>query len=213
METLNLKSGFRLGLFSAAMLTGGVVILPGCTSTASDVCALQCECTKCSDRAREECENDVSAAEDQAAAFECKDDFDAYADCVIDRADCNDNSLDISDCEDDLQDLNECIADASDIVGATGTTPAPGGDPGATTPGTPPGNGGSFDNAAACNAWLANAVCSDFDFSTAIDCDTLGMRQCDLAPYFSCLTANFICNDGIPDTSGFSNCTALTVCG
>ncbi|MEM9696801.1 MAG: hypothetical protein AAGA56_29970 [Myxococcota bacterium] len=220
MDTIDTKAIARLGLFSAAVLTGGLVVLPGCSSTASEICDLVCECQRCSDRAREECENNYKAQEERASAFECEADYEAYSDCIIDNPECDDDDpngqllpakrFDADDCDDELADLNECIADASDILGegsgsGTGTTTG-------TSTDTGTGTGGSFDNAAACNAWLNNTVCGDFDLSTAVNCDALGTAQCDISPYFSCLTENFTCNDGIPDTTGFTNCASLASC-
>lgn len=73
--------------------------------------------------------------------------------------------------------------------------------------------GGSADNVAACNNWVDAFNCGDIDISGSVDCsDFEGTDECDLTPYFDCLTDNTECVDGIPDLSGWDQCYSLLEC-
>jgi hypothetical protein len=76
------------------------------------------------------------------------------------------------------------------------------------------GNDGVFDNVAACEDWIDAASCGSFDFSTTVDCDLYAATLCDIADYFDCLTDNTFCDEalGYPDTTGWTECTALAQC-
>lgn len=98
-----------------------------------------------------------------------------------------------------------------------GEEPGPG-DSGDTGSVTDPGQStnGSPDNVAACNAWLEANQCGTYDFSQAVNCQTYAATPCDVSAYFDCLTDNTTCMDlggmSIPDTSGWTACTALAQC-
>ena len=73
--------------------------------------------------------------------------------------------------------------------------------------------GDSFDNVAACKTWLSKTSCGSFDFSTAVSCDGYSSTTtCDLAPYFDCLTSNTSCANGVPNMSGWTQCTSKASC-
>ena len=68
------------------------------------------------------------------------------------------------------------------------------------------------DNVGACEGWVESAECGDYDWSQSVDCSSYANLQCDIADYFNCLNENTACSDGIPDTSGWTNCYDLAVC-
>jgi hypothetical protein len=81
----------------------------GCTSLATDFCALQCDCEGCSDNQREECAIEEGARVDQADVYGCADLHDEYLQCVVDHPLCE--SADFRDpdiCNDARERRNSC---------------------------------------------------------------------------------------------------------
>ena len=74
------------------------------------------------------------------------------------------------------------------------------------------GDGGAVDNVGACENWIEAAECGDYDWSQSVDCGIYANLACDIADYFNCLSENTACNDGIPDTSGWTACAELATC-
>lgn len=87
----------------------------GC-GTAYDVCEVVCDCTKCNDRTRDECEIEVGRMLEVADAYECTDEMDVYVECVTNDFECDDTTFSSNDCAEDFADLFECIDDNSDII-------------------------------------------------------------------------------------------------
>ena len=97
-----------------------ILLQPAC-STAGNICDAICECTKCNDRAEDECEIQVNAALDVADSYGCNDEADSAVECTLDNNDCDDTSFEVSaKCADDFEDLARCVDDnsATDIFGA-----------------------------------------------------------------------------------------------
>lgn len=107
---------FRHAALAAFLLSPVAVGLGSGCGTAYDVCEVVCECTKCSDRARDECEIEVDRMVDVASAYDCVDDMDVYVECVMTDSDCDDTSFSSNDCAEDFADLADCIDDNSDII-------------------------------------------------------------------------------------------------
>ena len=105
-------------LFSAAVSLVVVGLASVGCGRAEERCDLKCECELCSDRKYDECVIGVDYAIDRAAALECSEDYDAYFDCYVDRADCDNDTysfgLDGDDCSDEAKDLFDCCDSASD---------------------------------------------------------------------------------------------------
>lgn len=135
--TANRPSGRPLASLARKLLHVCLLAVPlyavlgtGCDGPASEYCELVCECTKCSDRALEECiigvDRDIAIAD----AYECTDERTEYDDCRLDSYDCDErdnvDTADPTDCADEFQDLNECLADASDLLGGLTSGAGPG---------------------------------------------------------------------------------------
>ena len=71
---------------------------------------------------------------------------------------------------------------------------------------------GSYDNVAACEAWVETMTCGETDFSTLVVCSNYEAIECNIADYFDCLTENYSCDMGVADTAGWAACSALAVC-
>ncbi len=94
----------------------------GC-GQAHDVCDRVCECTRCSDRTRDNCLIEFNRMVEVAAAYDCSDDMDKYVACIVSDSDCKDTRFSADDCQADEQvDLLKCMDDSSDYVflGSTG---------------------------------------------------------------------------------------------
>ena len=72
--------------------------------------------------------------------------------------------------------------------------------------------GDAVDNVGACENWIDAAECGDYDWSQSVDCSLYANLACDIADYFNCLSDNTACNDGIPDTAGWTACAELATC-
>ena len=93
---------------------------------------------------------------------------------------------------DDAADTGDDVADTGDDTGSGGSSP---------------------DNVAACNALLDElGACGDFDLTSVIDCSIYADYTCDVADYLDCIREAYVCVDGVPDTSGFLECTELATC-
>ena len=92
------------------------VVLSAC-GRAAELCDAMCECELCSDRKLEECEISTDTAIDEADAYDCADDFDAYLQCQLDEADCDEHNWRVEDdsCDSERDDYVECVSDASDL--------------------------------------------------------------------------------------------------
>jgi hypothetical protein len=114
MSRIQLRSGWLL-LAAVAGLTSNACGL------AEEYCDTKCECELCNDRKYDECVIEMDAEIDRADAYECTEDYDAYAECVISDASCEDENwgLEGDDCANEYEDLYDCIDDASDL-GQTG---------------------------------------------------------------------------------------------
>jgi hypothetical protein len=73
-------------------------------------------------------------------------------------------------------------------------------------------SGNSYDNVAACKAWVSSITCGSFDPSTVVQCDSYANLTCDISGYFDCLTQNFKCTNDIPDPSGLAACIDKAKC-
>ena len=71
---------------------------------------------------------------------------------------------------------------------------------------------GGHDNVAACEAWVEKATCGNTNFSTLVACGSYADLDCDISDYFDCLTENFSCDMGVPNTAGWVACAAFAVC-
>ncbi len=73
----------------------------------------------------------------------------------------------------------------------------------------------NFDNVQACQDWLDAYSCGEYDFSDSVDCGLYSNYGCDVSDYFDCLTENTFCDEetGVPETSGWTNCTDYADCG
>lgn len=163
-----------LGFGALFLLPSTMVLGPGC-SLGKEVCDLQCDCTKCSDRAFDDCVDSYNRDADRAEAYDCRTEFDELHECFVDNFKCDekDNVIegpDADDCADEQKDLNECIADASKIIGggsSNATTNATTNTTNATTDATSTTTGGG----AACAEFYARCLACG---GTAEQCDTTG---------------------------------------
>jgi hypothetical protein len=110
-----------LGLSAVCALPFAVVLGQGCTM-GQEICDLQCDCTKCSDRAYDDCVDSYDRSVEVADAYDCRTEFDDLHECYVDNFDCDekDNQIegpDFDDCADEQKEYSECVADASDIIG------------------------------------------------------------------------------------------------
>lgn len=116
-----------LGLVTLFALPLAVAVGSEGCSRGATACDLQCECTKCNDRNRDECVIEINAAFDEAAAYDCSPEADAAYECFLDKFDCDEktNTIDMKaeDCEDEQKDLNECLADGTDLGKQTTSPP------------------------------------------------------------------------------------------
>ena len=118
----DIKSEFRVLVFSLGTALVASVAVPGCGTQADELCDIQCECERCSDRRWDECGIDANAQADQAAIYGCQAEYDEFIECAIDDNDCDDNSFSIDDsCDNEREDFAECIADNSDINSGSGS--------------------------------------------------------------------------------------------
>lgn len=159
-----------LGFSVLFVLPSAIVLGQGCT-IGKEVCDLQCDCTKCSDRAFDDCVDQTNAAVDTADAYDCRAEFDAYKDCYVDNFKCDEElnvpeGPDADDCADEQQDLGECMADASDH--GSGSGPSQQGSTTTTTASTTTGGG------AACAAYVDLCVSCGLGDQTACEGSVAG---------------------------------------
>ncbi len=172
------KSKIRLIAFSLCTAAFASIAIPGCATQADELCDLECECERCSDRARDECGINNAAFVDRASIYGCDAELDEYLQCAVDDNDCDDNDFEIDDsCNDERDDLFECIADNSDLGGSTGS-------------GSGGGGGGNVVN---CDCTCQCTDTGTMDFPLMGGCDASAQ---------SC-TCQDICNDVVcADLSG-----------
>jgi hypothetical protein len=87
-------------------------------SRAAEVCGAQCDCELCSDRKYDMCKIEVSASIDEANAYDCGDDYQAYLDCRLDRSECADHhnwQLAQDACQSELTRYHDCVEAASSL--------------------------------------------------------------------------------------------------
>ncbi len=70
------------------------------------------------------------------------------------------------------------------------------------------------DNVAACEKWVADVSCGDFDAGEFVDCAIYENLNCDISGYFDCLTTEGTCDEatGTYDSTGWGDCATLAVC-
>lgn len=176
------KSKLRLIAFTLGTAAFASFAIPGCATPADELCDLQCDCTRCSDRARDECGINANANEDSASIYGCSAEYDEYIQCALEDNDCDDNSFEIdSSCADELEDLQKCVADNSDIIGNSSGS------------GNGSGGGGGGGTTVVCNC---TCQCAD---TGAMDLPVMG-AVCDPAQQ-SC-TCGDICDVVCSDLSG-----------
>ncbi len=131
--------------------------------------------------------------------------------CDSDSDSCPDGS-ETCPCTVDYNCLNglTCLSDRCVDVSWTPPAPQPDGpdDPNQT---------GSFDNVAACEAWLdslGDLQCGLEAFRASVDCELYAVTPCDLDGngLFSCFSDNLTCQAGAIDPSGLATCGALSGC-
>ena len=74
------------------------------------------------------------------------------------------------------------------------------------------GSGGSYDNVAACQEWVDNFECGQFDISGDVSCSSYDVIRCDITIFFECLDENTVCEDGFPSIP-FGMCMSMIDCG
>jgi hypothetical protein len=86
-------------------------------SRAGELCSAECDCELCSDRKYDMCKIEMNSNLDEANAYDCGDDYDAYLDCRLDRAQCDHHSwhLDQNDCQSELTRYHDCVTAASSL--------------------------------------------------------------------------------------------------
>lgn len=67
-------------------------------------------------------------------------------------------------------------------------------------------------NVTACEEFLDEVSCGDFDFNTVVDCSIYKQTTCDISDYFDCLSDELTCTDGVADTSGWASCVDEAEC-
>jgi hypothetical protein len=76
----------------------------------------------------------------------------------------------------------------------------------------PGGDGGSFDNVAACEELVDSCECGEMDLSMYVQCDSFAMYGCDISDYFDCLSDEVRCQNDVLDPSGIQGCVGLASC-
>jgi hypothetical protein len=79
-----------------AMLLIGPLAAAGCGSHASQVCDLICECEHCNDYEEELDCIQLQAQQDMAEVYECNDQFEAWAVCIEEKGECDEDDADFS---------------------------------------------------------------------------------------------------------------------
>ncbi len=117
-----MKSSAVLGGMMVGMTLLGVAA-SGCGRSV-EYYNMMCECELCNDRKYDECIISTDAELERAAAYECDAEAEEYLDCVIAKADCDDNrmELDSDDCDNESEDYYECIEDATDLGGSSSSS-------------------------------------------------------------------------------------------
>lgn len=135
--------------------------------------------------------------------------------CDSDASSCPDGS-ETCPCTEDYKCLNglTCLSDRCVDVSWTPPANVPDSD---GNPGGVDTSNGSFDNAAACEAWLDSLEslnCGFENIGAAIDCNAYANVSCDLDAngLFDCFTNNVSCEAGVPDLSGLASCTSQATC-
>jgi len=93
------------------------LLLPLACSPAEEYCDERCDCELCNDREYDTCIISKEADIDEADAYDCADDYDAYHQCYIDRANCNNHHWgpDPTDCNAQYDDWQHCRESASSL--------------------------------------------------------------------------------------------------
>jgi hypothetical protein len=74
-----------------AMLLIGPLAAAGCGSRASQICDLVCECEHCNDYAEDINCIQLQAQQDIAETYECSDQYEAWATCVEEKGECDED--------------------------------------------------------------------------------------------------------------------------
>jgi hypothetical protein len=157
----------KLGLVALLTTPAAIAMGPGCTQ-GKELCDLTCDCTKCSDRAFDECVISVNAGVDQADAYDCRTEYDDYFECQVSEFECDedDNVIehpDADDCEDEGEDYFKCLADATDLdAGSSG--------PGPTSGPTTSGGGATATSTTATGTGGSSGAVCDAAIQACIDC-------------------------------------------
>jgi hypothetical protein len=71
------------------------------------------------------------------------------------------------------------------------------------------------DNVTTCQKFVDAAKCGSVDLSDTFDCSTYDVGDCDLSPYFNCLSMHYMCVNGQYDSTammGINTCTSFANC-
>ena len=71
------------------------------------------------------------------------------------------------------------------------------------------------NNKAACEAFVQNVKCGTVDISAQVPCTSYENTTCDISAYFDCLSAAYVCVNGMYDPAKLataSACQSQAVC-
>ncbi len=93
-------------VFGALFALGSMA---GCGSAGEAFCDSACECTGCTESARQQCSNDLEKAELDAEQRDCSAEYNALVDCGNDNFECaNDAVVPPTECVGEAVELLEC---------------------------------------------------------------------------------------------------------
>ena len=81
----------------------------GCGTSASSLCADQCECEGCSETEEQECVDDVEDAEKQADDEGCSDQYSEFVSCYADQFECIEGEVDADGCNAEAEAYSKCL--------------------------------------------------------------------------------------------------------
>ena len=98
---------------------GGIlalVVLVGCGNDYQDLCQRVVDCYKGNEADVDACVVDAETERDEAAVYDCEDQYDALIECIDSKFQCGDDEDEVEDaCEDEDDELDDCIDKGSDL--------------------------------------------------------------------------------------------------
>lgn len=118
----------KRSIFAGALVLFGLSVTAMSCSSATSMCNLICDCEHCNDQEKVEACNQFETGQDVASAYDCSDQWEAYATCVEERGTCDEkearfstrNDMGDDKCQNESDDLNDCIDAASAHDGNAG---------------------------------------------------------------------------------------------